>query len=226
VLVVGSDTGFLHGLDAAGRLVWRLRGPGPLLAGPSAWGACCLAVCESASGTALLALDAATGVRRFEAPLELTPAGPPEPWGRRLAVAGAVTGDPAVTLLDASGALGWTSSPPMTGPLHVRSSGRLLLLRDAAGALAALDRGGGTAWSRPAPEATWRGPRPLAIARDTFAVGGDGVAFHSVATGELIGALSGVAAARLALDADVTVAALDLDGLLTVHRLGTHLSVV
>jgi hypothetical protein len=57
-------------------------------------------------------------------------------------------------------------------------------------------------------------------------VGGDGVTFHAAATGELLGALPGVAAARLAVDAQLTVAALDLDGLLTVHQLGTHLSVV
>lgn len=226
VLVIGSDTGFLHGLDAAGRLLWRVRGPGPLLGAPTPWGSVCLATCEAASGTALLAIDAATGVRRFEAPLELSPAGPPEPWGRRLAVAGSIAGDPAVTVLDASGAPAWTSAPPLSGPVQARPAGRLLLLRDAHGALAALDRNGRPAWSRPAPEAAWRGPRPMAISRDTAVFGGDGVTFHAVATGELLGALPAIAAARLAVDPRLTLAALDLDGLLTVHRLGTHLSVV
>lgn len=226
VLVVGSDTGFLHGLDAQGRLLWRVRGPGPLVQPPTAWGATCLAVCETSSGIALLAVDAATGVRRFEAPLELLPSGPPESWGRRLVVAGAVAGDPAVTVLDAAGAPAWTAAPPLSGALQARPAGRLLLLRDARGALTALDRSGRAQWSRPAPEGAWRGPCPLAVARDAAAVGGDGVAFHALSTGELLGALPGVAAARLAVDGRLAVAALDLDGLLTVHRLGTHLSVV
>jgi hypothetical protein len=57
-------------------------------------------------------------------------------------------------------------------------------------------------------------------------VAGDGIAFHAVETGEIVGALPGVSAARLSVDAELVVAALDLDGQLTVHRLGTHLSVV
>jgi hypothetical protein len=174
----------------------------------------------------LLAVDAATGVRRFEAPLELVPAGAPEPWGRRLVVAGTIAGDPAVTAYDAEGAPAWTSAPPLSGALQALAAGRRLLVRDGLGALAALDRGGRVAWTRPAPEATWRGPRPLALARDTVVVGGDGLAFHAAATGELLGALPGVAASRLAVDGRLTVAALDLDGLLTVHRLATHLSLV
>jgi outer membrane protein assembly factor BamB len=226
VLVVGSDTGFLYGLDAAGRLRWRVRAPGPLRRAPMARGGVCLALCEAAPGISLLALDAATGLRRFEAPLELTPVGPPEPWGRRLAVAGTVAGDPAVTVLDDDGAPAWTSAPPLDGALHVRAAGRLLLLRDDQGALAALDRRGRPAWSRPAPDGAGRGARPLALARETLVVGGDGVALHAVATGELLGALPGVSAARLVVDDQLTMAALDLDGLLTVHRLGTHLSVV
>jgi hypothetical protein len=226
VLVLGSDAGFLHGLDAAGRLLWRVRAPGPLAQAPAAWGALCLAFCETASGTALLAVDAGTGLRRFEAPLELVPAGPPEPWGRRLAVAGTIAGDPAVTALEPGGAPAWTSAPPLAGALQARSAGRLLLLMDAGGGLVALDRDGRSVWSRPAPDGAGRGPRPLAISRETAVVGGEGIAFHAVATGELMGAIPGVSAARLVVDSALTVAALDLDGLLTVHRLGTHLSVV
>ncbi|HYD42477.1 MAG TPA: PQQ-binding-like beta-propeller repeat protein [Anaeromyxobacter sp.] len=226
VLVTGSDAGFLHGVDAAGRLLWRVRAPGPILRAPVAWGRLCLAVCETASGAALLAVDAATGVRRFEAPLELTPSGAPVPWGRRLAVAGTVAGDPAVTVLDAGGAPAWTSAPALSGAPAVLPVGELLVMRDAAGALLALARDGQTRWSRPAPEGAWRGPRPLAAARDTLVVAGDGLSFHALETGEILGALPAVSATRLAVDGALSVAALDLDGLLTVHRLSTHLSVV
>jgi outer membrane protein assembly factor BamB len=226
VLVTGSDAGFLHGLDAEGRLLWRVRAPGPILRAPVAWGRLCLAVCETASGPALLAVDAATGVRRFEAPLELTPSCAPVPWGRRLAVAGTVAGDPAVTILDAGGAPAWTSAPALSGAPAVLPAGELLVMRDAAGALLALARDGRTRWSRPAPEGAWRGPRPLAAARDTLVVAGDGQSFHALETGEILGALPAVSATRLAVDDTLSVAALDLDGLVTVHRLSTHLSVV
>jgi hypothetical protein len=226
VLVVGSDSGFLHGLDAQGRLLWRVRGPGPLLRAPAPWGGTCLALCETASGSALLAVDAATGVRRFEAPLELVPTGAPARWGSRLLVPGTVAGDPAVTVLERGGGPAWTSAPPLTGAPEALAAGELLVVRDAVGGLVALDRDGRTRWARPAPEAAWRGPRPLALSRETLLVAGDGIACHSLETGEFVGALPGVSAAHLAVDGDLVVSALDLDGQLTVHRVGRHLSVV
>jgi len=226
VLVAGSDTGFLHGLDAQGRLLWRVRAPGPLLRAPATWGGTCVAFCETASGTVLLAVDAATGVRRFEAAIELLPSGAPWPWGRRLAVPGTVAGDPAVTVLARGGELVWTSAPPMAGAPAIAAAGPLLIVRDAEGALLALDRDGRPRWSRPAPEAAWRGPRPLSISRGALLVAGDGIACHALSTGEMVGALPGISAAHLVVAADLTVAALDLDGLLAVHRLGTHLSLV
>jgi hypothetical protein len=141
-------------------------------------------------------------------------------------VAGTVAGDPAVTVLDAGGAPAWTSAPALAGSPAVLSAGELLVVRDAAGALLALERDGRTRWSRPAPEGAWRGPRPLAAARDTLVVAGDGLSFHARETGEILGALPAVSATHLAVDGALSVAALDLDGLVTLHRLSTHLSVV
>ncbi len=223
--VAGSDSGFLHGLDAEGRLLWRVRAPGPLLRPPSGWGGLCLALCETGAGSALLALDAATGVRRFEAPLELTPSAPPAPWGQRLAVPGTVAGDPAVTVLERSGALAWTSAPPLSGAPALLPAGPLLVVRGAAGGLLALGRDGALRWSRPAGPATAL-PGGLALSRETVVAAGEGLACHALETGELVAALPAVSASLLAVDRELTVAALDVDGLLTVHRLGTHLSLV
>jgi outer membrane protein assembly factor BamB len=223
--VAGSDTGFLHGLDAEGRLIWRVRAPGLLLRAPTAWGGLCLALCETAPGSALLALDAATGVRRFEAPLELTPSGAPVPWGRRLAIPGTVGGDPAVTVLDRSGAPAFTTAPPLTGAPALLPAGPLLVLRGAAGGLTALGRDGAPRWTRPAGPAGGS-PGGLALSRETVVTAGEGLCCHALETGELVGALPATSAALLAVDRELTVAALDVDGLLTVHRLGTHLSLV
>jgi len=165
-------------------------------------------------------------VRRFETPLELAPSGPPARWGGRLLVPGTVAGDPVVTVLERGGGPAWTSAPPLTGAPEAIAAAALLVVRDAVGGLVALDLQGRPRWARPGPEAAWRGPRPLALSRDTLLVAGDGIACHALETGEIVGALPGVSAARLAVDADLVVSALDLDGQLTVHRLGTHLSVV
>ena len=226
VVLVGSDSGFLHALDAAGRLLWRVRAPGPISRPPSAWAGACLAVCEAASGSALLAVDAATGLRRFEAPLELAPAGGPVAWGGRLAVPGTVAGDPAVTVLERDGRPAWTEAPQLTGAPVAQPAGPLLVLRGATGALVALDRSGRERWARSAPVAAHGRPGPLALSRGTLVAAGDGLAFHAAESGELVGALPGVSASLLAVDRELTVVALDLDGLLTLHRLGTHLSVV
>jgi outer membrane protein assembly factor BamB len=224
VLLVGSDSGFLHALDSGGRLLWRVRAPGPITRAPTAWGSACLALCETASGSVLLAVEVATGLRRFEAPLDLAPSSPALPWGRRLVVPGTVAGDPAVTVLERDGSPAWTAVPQLAGAPVVLPAGPLLAVRDGAGALLALDRDGATRWARPAPPGHAAGP--LALSRGTLVVGGDGLACHAVETGEIVGVLPAVSASLLAVDGELTVAALDLDGLLTVHRLGTHLSVV
>ena len=225
LVVAGSDTGFLHGLDAEGRLVWRVRAPGPLLFGPTAWGGSCLALCETATGSALLSLDAATGVRRFEAPLELTPCGPPAPWGGRLAIPGTVAGDPVVTVLQRDGAPSWTAAPPLSGAPAVLPSGSLLVVRGALGGLTALERDGRPRWTRPGGPSSGRAGG-LSLSRETVVAAGEGVSCHALETGELVGALPSVSAKLLLVDRELTIAALDVDGFLTVHRLATHLSLV
>jgi outer membrane protein assembly factor BamB len=228
VLVVGSDAGLLYGLGPDGRLLWRVRAPGPLARPPVPVLGACLAACEGAAGAILLAVDPASGTRRFEAPLELRPSAAPLPWGRRLVVPGTVGGDPAVTVLERSGALAWTAAPALTGSPAAVAAGRHLVLRDAAGALACLSAAGALEWTRPAAPGTvfTPGHPPPAVARGAVLSAGEGAVCVSLEAGELLAALPGVHAARLAVTSSLTVAALDATGHLTVHGLGTHLSVV
>ena len=229
VLVVGTDTGLLYGLDAAGRLVWRLSAPGPVLRRPIAGAGLCLALSSSASGgTALLAVDAATGERRWEAPLDASGPATVRAWGRRIAVAGAVAGDPIVTALDRAGAPAWTVAPALSGAVTAAAAGALLVVRDAAGALAALGRDGLARWSRPATPgaAPPRATAPLVVRGTVIAAGGDGAQVLDARTGELVGALPAPAPLRMAADARLAVATLDADGLACGWRLATHLSVV
>jgi outer membrane protein assembly factor BamB len=226
VLAVASDAGFLYGVDAEGRLAWRVRAPGPVLRPLRAGGGACLALAEVGSGAALLAVDPASGVRRWEAPLDLVPTGPAVAWGGRVAVPGTVAGDPAVSVIDRRGAVSWTAAPPLTGAPAVVPAGELLVVRDGSGALLALDRGGAPRWSRPAGRAAVHAPAPPTLARGTLVVAGEGVSFLDVATGELLGVLPGLAAARIEVARDLGVAVLDPDGVATAFRLGTHLSVL
>jgi outer membrane protein assembly factor BamB len=227
VAAVGTDSGLVLGLDAAGRVAWRLRAPGPVLRAPAPALGSCLALCAAGPGAVALALDPARGARRFEARLDFVPSAGPVAWGRRAALGGAVGGDPIVGALEPDGRVAWSVAPPLAGPPALAAAGGLLLGRDAAGAVVALDREGRTRWSRPAPAGVPPpGALPPAVARGTALVAGDGIAALDAATGELVAAIPGIAPVRLAVDASLGVAALDADGIAAGWRLATHLSVV
>jgi outer membrane protein assembly factor BamB len=228
IAAAAADTGFLYGIDAAGRLAWRLRAPGPFTAPPSAAGRVCLAVAAVDPGAALIAVDPATGARAWELPLDFLPAGPPVPWGGRIVVAGAIAGDPAVTALDRSGAAVWTAAPPiLAGAPTLAVAGAFLVARDPRGAVVALGRDGGARWSRPARPEPPPGAAPPAVARGTVIVpAGEGLAALDARTGAIVGAIPGVSPSRLAVDAALGIAAMDADGLATGWRMATHLSVV
>jgi outer membrane protein assembly factor BamB len=228
VLVAGADTGILYGLDAAGRVLWRLAAPGPVGRPPVAIAGLCLSLSVADPGSALLAVDPASGARRWEAPLDVAPGAAPCPWGRRIAVTGTLGGDPIVIALERGGATAWTVAPSLEGPVAAAAAGPLLVVRDSAGAVAALRRDGSTAWSRPAPagQGAAGGPPPAVARATVIAAAADGVQALDARTGELVGAIAGATPARLAVDASLAIAAIDPDGLATGWRLATHLSVV
>jgi outer membrane protein assembly factor BamB len=227
VLAAGADTGLLYGIDAAGRVLWRLAAPGPVLRPPLAAAGLCLSLCAADPGTALLAVDPATGGRRWEAPLDAGPGAAPVAWGRRVAVAGSLGGDPIVTVLERSGAPAWTVAPPLEGPVVAAAAGPLLVLRAGSGALVALGRDGAPRWSRPAPAGGGaRGPAPVVARGTVVAAASEGIQAVDARTGELVGAIAGAAPGHLVADASLAVAALEPDGLAAGWRLATHLSVV
>jgi outer membrane protein assembly factor BamB len=229
VLALGSDTGIVYGLDAAGRSLWRLAAPGPVLRAPAASGGLCLVLAAADPGTALLAIDPAGGSRRWEAPLDVATGAGICSWGRRIAVTGAMGGDPLVAAIERSGAISWTVAPAIEGAIAAAAAGPLLVVRAASGALVALGRDGAPRWSRPPAPAEHggaRGPAPVVARGTVIAAAGDGLEALDARTGELVGAVSGAAPVRLAADASLGIAALDVDGLAAGWRLSTHLSVV
>jgi len=227
IAVVGSESGLVVGLDAAGRTAWRLRAPGPVLRPPAAASGACLALCATDPGAVVLALDPARGERSWEARLDFAPAGPPVAWGRLVAVAGTVGGDPIVGALERGGRVAWSVSPPLAGAPSVAAAGTLLVARDPAGALVALGRDGRPRWSRPAPPgAPPPGALPPAVARGSVLLAGDGIAALDAATGELLAAIPGMAPVRMIVDAALGVSAMDADGLAAGWQVRTHLSIV
>jgi len=228
IAAVGADTGFLYGLDAAGRVAWRVRAPGPIGHPPAAAAGACLALAAADPGAAALAVDPASGARRWEARLDLVPSGPPLAWGPRVAIAGGVAGDALVSVLERDGAPAWTAAPPLlSGSITAAAAGPLLVLRDPRGALAAIGRDGAARWSRPAFPDPRPGTAAPAVARGTVvAPAGDGLVALDARTGEIVGLVHGVAPSRLSADASLGIAAMDADGLATGWRLATHLSVV
>jgi outer membrane protein assembly factor BamB len=227
VAVAAADTALVYGIDLAGRVVWRVRSRGAALRAPAAALGLAVVLSGAEPGTVALALDPGTGERIFEAPLDLAPAGPPLAWGSRVVVAGALAGDAAVAAVERNGALAWTVAPALSGPTSAAIAGALLVVRDAAGALAALGRDGAARWTRPAPPVPPPpGSPPPAVARGAVIAAGDGLLALDARTGELLGAVPHVAPVKLAVDADLAIAAMDGDGLVTGFRLGTHMSVV
>lgn len=229
IVAAGADTGFIYGVDGTGRVLWRVRGPGPVLRPPAAVAGLALVLCaaDSGAGAVALALDPAGGARRWEAPLDLVPSGPPVAWGRRVAIAGALAGDAIIATLEETGAPSWTVVPPLAGPPALATAGSLLVARDPSGGLVALGRDGVARWTRPPPSgAPAPGAVPPAIARGTVIAAADGVTALDARTGEIVGAIAGVAPVRVAVDASLGLALMDADGLVTGYRVATHLSVV
>ncbi len=140
---------------------------------------------------------------------------------------GGHAGDAMVAVLTASGAPEWVDSPALVGAPTLAPAGPLLLARGPDGALVALGRDGRARWSRAGSPGGHAPPSvPPVVVRGTVLAPGEGIAVLSAATGEPLGALPGLAPARLVADGALSVVALDADGRAAGYRLATHLSVV
>lgn len=227
--VAAGSTGTLYALDGAGRLAWRVHAPGPLVSAPEGWRDALVALCRGDRDGQLLALDPASGARRFEAPLQFAPEGAPLPFGERLAVAGAVAGEPVVAAVEPDGAVAWTSAPGLGdgGPPALAALEDGLLTKGADGALVALAADGGARWSaggtsrHPPP-----GNLPPQVARGLVVSASEEVVLLRAAGGEKVGTAPLPAPVRLLVDDDLAMVAMDAAGVVTAVRLVTHLSVI
>jgi outer membrane protein assembly factor BamB len=215
-------------VDRRGRVAWRLRAPGTACAPLIYWRRRCLALFATDRGGSLMAFDPSSGRRIWQAALDFTPAGPPVPFGQKVAVTGVVGGDPIVAALDASGRAVWTHAPSVgSGPLAISPLSSGLVVKTAGGACAALAGTGEIVWGRtrecaqPPP-----GNLPASAARGLLLVPSEQVLILDGTTGALLGTVPVVAPAKLRVEADLTVYAADALGLVTAARLKTHLSVV
>jgi outer membrane protein assembly factor BamB len=228
VLVAAADTGLVHGLDPDGAVAWRLRGPGPLAAAPVPGAGTCLLLFLTQLGAQLVAVDAADGRRRFEAPLDLAPAAGPVAFAGRIAVAGSVAGDPVVALLDGDGTAAWAGTVALgPGPLSLAAAPVSLLAKTADGSCAAIDRDGAMQWTRARDGAARAvGNPPPRVARGLAFVPAEEVEVLDLASGERLGHLPAQAPAELLVGDDLATWSMDGEGLLVACRLRGHLAVV
>jgi hypothetical protein len=134
-----------------------------------------------------------------------------------------------VTALEpTSGRTLWTESAPVTGgPLALASLPSSLLAKTASGTCAAISRDGAVLWTqrRAAPHPP-PANLPAVPARGVILVPSEHVDVLDPATGAVIGVARAAAPAHLHVSADLSLVAMDADGLVTAQRLGTHLGVV
>jgi hypothetical protein len=133
-----------------------------------------------------------------------------------------------VAAVGPGGAPAWTTAPSLgSGPLALAPLGGGLAAKSAGGACAALDRAGEPVWllTREAAHPPPGNLAPVAV-RGVVLVPSEHVDALDEATGAPLGAAAAVAPVRLLVDSDLSLHALDGEGLLTVLRLATHLSVV
>lgn len=228
LLVAAADTGLVHALDPEGRVVWRLRGPGPLAAPAALGSSSCLLLFRTALGAMLAGVDAATGRRRAEASLDVTPTGPPVAFAGRVAIPGTVGGDALVSALEPDGRPAWTSAPCLgAGPFALASTRLGLLVKTSDGSCALVARDGSTRWSRGREGATAPvGNLPPAVTRGLAFVASDEVEVLDVERGERVGRLPLPAPSSLLVTEGLSAWAVDGEGLLAAARLRGHVSVV
>ncbi len=222
--VAGADTAFLYGVGVEGRIAWRLRVPGPVVAAPEPMGKACLAACRTDRGGSLLALDPATGRRLWEAPLDFAPSGAPVPFAGLVAT----SGDAVIAAVGLDGRPAWATAPSLgRGPLTLAAVRSGIAVKSSGGGCAVLDRSGSVVWCR-TREAAHPPPGnvPPIMARGVLLCASEHVEALDAATGAVLGVAPPVAPVRLLADDELTVYALDAEGLLTVARLATRLSVV
>jgi outer membrane protein assembly factor BamB len=220
----GTDAGVLYGVDLAGRIAWRLRGPGPALAPPVLVGASLASLHAAGPAAALLLADPATGERRGEVALDVLPAGPPLRFAGGLAVAGTSGGEAVLLHVHPGRGRSWETGVPLSGPPALAAAGARLVAGDGTGALSLLGPRGQVRWSLPG--GADRGGAAPWLARGLVVAARDGVALVEAAGGRLLATAPGPAPAWLAVGPDLSIAALDADGALTGLAPGGHLSVV
>ncbi|HET7754310.1 MAG TPA: PQQ-binding-like beta-propeller repeat protein, partial [Anaeromyxobacteraceae bacterium] len=227
--IVASEAGLAYGIDETGRTAWRVRLPGPAAAPARHVSEGALLASATALGGALLLVDPATGTRGWEAPLDFVPSTAPAAFAGLLATTGTIGGDPVVTALDpASGRALWTESAPVPGgPLALASLPSTVIVKTASGTCAAISREGSVLWTQrraaPHPPSANLAPVP---ARGLVLVPSEQVQVLDPATGAVLGSARCGAPAHLHVGADLSLVAMDAEGLVTALRVATHLGVV
>jgi PQQ-like domain len=226
-VLVASESGALHGLDAAeGTVRFRIAADLPFLGPPVAWGRAAVAVLGSAARSAVLVVDAQSGDVRWVRELALPLLGRALPRGATVRVLGFREGVPVLLSLGTGGATRWERQlPPGPGPWTLAADGDASLVVAADGSAVRVDGRGRIDWRLGAQPV--RSPAAPVLRRGVLLVAGDTVRAVDVHSGRVVAELEGMGGIHaLSATSALDVAVLDAAGDLGVWKLGASLGVV
>jgi outer membrane protein assembly factor BamB len=226
-VLVASESGTLHGLDAAqGAVRFRIATPLPCLHPPVAWGRGVAVALGRAERGALLVAEAQTGTLRWLKELPMACAAPPVARGARVRFLGRRDGRPVLVSFGTRGATLWERPLPLgPEPWTLTGDDEASLVTAADGSAVRVDARGGLEWR--VGGQTARANALATVERRVLLIPGETVRAVDVRSGRVLAEIpvpGGLHA--LAANEALDVAVLDAAGDVTLWKLGASLGVV
>lgn len=227
--LVGTDAGYLYGLDLAdGQVRFRMRAAMPFTGPTVPWGRKLLATIGRADKSVVFAADAHTGNIAWTVDLPLSAPSRPLVAGSRILLAGERDHEGVLVCLSTRGRSLWERKLNLgAAPFSVQAVGRSVLVTSQNGAAVLYSADGVTDWRLGAAGEELAARIAPCVARGVLVIPGEVTRAIDPRGGrELAQVRTGIGLVDLKVDARLNLYALDEDGSLRAFRLTTSLAVL